>query len=167
MTIVPTHDSRDEGQNEDEILLPPGTSFVIDDIQTYANGVTEVTMHEVILEQHQLQAQQQQQPAGAGAGLTSTVAESSFGLLPLHADGLESSSATDDPDLNSLVVSAGNNNNNNNNTIDNIDNTDYLEVITETQIVGAHVNNNSSDENVDDDEYDDAIDRMTSTTVLL
>lgn len=33
-------------QNEEEVLLSPGTSFVIDNIQTYANNITEVTMHE-------------------------------------------------------------------------------------------------------------------------
>lgn len=33
-------------QNEEEILLPPGTTFVIDGIERYANGITEVSMHE-------------------------------------------------------------------------------------------------------------------------
>lgn len=36
------------GQNEEEILLSPGTSFVIDSIETYTNNITEVTMHEVV-----------------------------------------------------------------------------------------------------------------------
>lgn len=35
------------GQNEDEILLPCGTSFVIDGIEKCPNDVTEVTMHQV------------------------------------------------------------------------------------------------------------------------
>jgi hypothetical protein len=34
-------------QNEDEFMLKPGTMFVIDGIEHYTNGVTEVKMHEV------------------------------------------------------------------------------------------------------------------------
>jgi hypothetical protein len=34
-------------QNEDEIMLKPGVTFVIDAIEYYTNGVTEVKMHEV------------------------------------------------------------------------------------------------------------------------
>jgi hypothetical protein len=34
-------------QNEDEIMLKPGVTFMIDGIEHYTNGVTEVKMHEV------------------------------------------------------------------------------------------------------------------------
>lgn len=44
-----------EGQNEDEILFSPGTRFVIDDIETYTNSITQVTMHEVA-QQHEMVA---------------------------------------------------------------------------------------------------------------
>ena len=36
------------GQNEEEVMLPPGTPLAIDGIQRYPNGITEVTMHEVM-----------------------------------------------------------------------------------------------------------------------
>ena len=36
------------GQNEEEILLSPGTTFIIDDIISYPNNITEVTMHEIV-----------------------------------------------------------------------------------------------------------------------
>jgi hypothetical protein len=34
-------------QNEDEIMLKPGVTFMIDAMEHYTNGVTEVKMHEV------------------------------------------------------------------------------------------------------------------------
>lgn len=37
-----------ETQNEEEVLFPPGTSFVIDGIVRYPDGITEVTMHEAV-----------------------------------------------------------------------------------------------------------------------
>ena len=36
-------------QDEDEFMLPPGMTFMIDAIETFTNGVTQVKMHEVSL----------------------------------------------------------------------------------------------------------------------
>lgn len=62
-----------DGQNEDEFLLMPGSTFVITGIETYTNGVTEVEMEEI---EGALPAE----AAEGGNGMpTNLVLESQFG----------------------------------------------------------------------------------------
>ena len=93
-----------EGQNEDEILFSPGTRFVIDDIETYTNSITQVTMHEVV----QQDEQHQQHPAAPGSIAESSFDEQTAQAVSLGAagemDDLGNSSTTEDPDANYLHV---------------------------------------------------------------
>jgi hypothetical protein len=67
-------------QNEDEVMLPPGMTFIIDSIEPFTNGVTQVKMHEVALF---ALPTKEERPADGQAGADASATTSP----PLEADG--------------------------------------------------------------------------------